>query len=147
MTAPALTVLYDGACPLCAREIGFYRRWRGADQVAWVDVSQAPDEQLPPSLSRRDALARFHAVRADGSCVSGAAAFVALWSVLPAFRGLGWVFRPGWATALLELAYRAFLRVRPRLQRVVTRRPSPFVTVRAANSGDPANRTCRNECS
>ena len=116
MSASELKVFYDGSCPLCAREISFYRRRRGAAGVTWVDVSAAPENRLPPSVSRQDALARFHVVGADGATVSGAAAFVALWSALPAFRLLGWLFRPRWATALLEFAYQKFLWIRPRLQ-------------------------------
>lgn len=34
-----LTVYYDGACPLCRREIEFYRRRRGADAIEWVDAA------------------------------------------------------------------------------------------------------------
>ena len=122
MPPPNLTVLYDGACPLCSREISFYRRRRGAAGVTWVDVSEVPDEQLPPSLSRQDALARFHVVKASGEIASGAAAFVALWSALPGFQAFGWMFRPRWATALLERLYLAFLHIRPRLQSILVGR-------------------------
>ena len=122
--APAhnLTVLYDGACPLCSREISFYRRQRGAAGITWLDVSQAPNGTLPPSLSRQDALARFHVVKANGEIASGAAAFVALWSALPAFGVVGWLFRPRWATSLLERAYLMFLHIRPRLHSILARR-------------------------
>ncbi len=122
MPASNLQVLYDGACPLCSREISFYRRRRGAEDVTWVDVSRAPDDKLPPSVSREDALARFHVVTANGEIASGAGAFVALWSALPAFRALGWMFRPRWATALLERLYLSFLRMRPRLQSILVGR-------------------------
>ncbi|MEC8852758.1 MAG: DCC1-like thiol-disulfide oxidoreductase family protein, partial [Pseudomonadota bacterium] len=37
-TAP-LTIFYDGGCPLCAREIAFYRRRAGAGRLDWIDVA------------------------------------------------------------------------------------------------------------
>ena len=40
MTPPALTIYYDGSCPLCRREIAFYRRLRATMRLDWVDVSQ-----------------------------------------------------------------------------------------------------------
>ena len=45
-TSAAVTVFYDGACPLCATEIGFYQRRRGAERVAWVDASACSDSIL-----------------------------------------------------------------------------------------------------
>jgi demethoxyubiquinone hydroxylase (CLK1/Coq7/Cat5 family) len=112
-TAPtALTVYFDGACPVCSREIAVYRRQAGADGCQWVDVSACEPQALGGDLSRDDALARLHVRRADGSLVSGAAAFAQMWQALPATRWLGRV--AGWppVTAVLELAYRAFLAVR-----------------------------------
>ncbi|KQP51460.1 MULTISPECIES: DUF393 domain-containing protein [unclassified Methylobacterium] len=114
---PALTVYFDGACPLCAREIAFYRRSRGAERVAFVDVAQG--EALGPGLDRATALARFHVRDAEGRLASGAAGFARLWAQLPAWRLLALVLRLPGALWLAERAYRAFLPLRPFIAKVL----------------------------
>ena len=114
-SSAAVTVLYDGACPLCRREIGVYRDLNALQPVAWCDVS-APETALPQGGSRETYMARFHVQTADGTILSGAAAFVALWSVLPGWRWLGRFGKLPGMTPLLEATYRMFLKVRPRLQ-------------------------------
>lgn len=119
-TPAALTVYYDGSCPLCRREIDFYRGMRGADAMHWLDVSRASTAEVAPGLTVSRALARFHVADQTGTLLSGGAAFAALWRALPAFRPLGYLFslRPlAWA---LERAYGVFLRLRPRLQAMAT---------------------------
>jgi predicted DCC family thiol-disulfide oxidoreductase YuxK len=115
MSGPALTVWYDAACPLCAREIALMRRLVPEGQVAFVDVS-APGAACP--IDRAALLARFHAQEAGGPLLSGAAAFAAMWRQTRLLRPLGVVARSPAALALLERLYRAFLRVRPRVQRL-----------------------------
>ena len=68
--ARKLTVFYDGACPLCEREISFYRCRKGAEGIAWVDVSRSSEDEVTPGLSKNQALARFHIMDADGILVS-----------------------------------------------------------------------------
>jgi predicted DCC family thiol-disulfide oxidoreductase YuxK len=60
---------------------------------------------------------RFHVQLEDGRQLVGAAAFVAVWLVMPGWRWLGRMGRLPGVTPVLELAYRAFLRLRPYLQR------------------------------
>ena len=109
-----ITLYYDGGCPVCSREIGLYQRAAGGDTLQWVDVSAAPAAALGAGLSRDAALARLHLRRADGSLVSGAAAFIGLWRALPGWAWLGRLLdhRPG--HQLLEAAYRLFLAARRR---------------------------------
>ena len=111
------TVYFDGACPLCAREIAFYRRRRGAGAIDWIDVSVLPDGPVTDGLSRRAALARFHLRTGDGRIVSGGAAFAHLWSGLPAFRPLGALTRCWPLSWLADRGYEFFLIVRPWLMR------------------------------
>ena len=116
----SLTVLYDGACPLCRAEIGVYRGLPSDAPLRFADVS-APGQALPAGLSREQLLARFHVQHADGRVESGARAFLALWAMLPGWRWLARLGRlPGMPT-LMEGLYRLFLVFRPALQRVVRR--------------------------
>jgi len=111
-----LTVYYDGACPLCAAEIRTYRRCRGADALAWVDVSQDGPADLG-GLSRADARARFHVRDGAGRFASGAAGFFTLWSHLPGWRRLAWIRHIPGVPWLAEGAYRLFLPLRPWIAR------------------------------
>jgi predicted DCC family thiol-disulfide oxidoreductase YuxK len=120
-----VTVFYDGACPLCAAEIDFYRRRRGADRVAWVDVGdETADaaEEVAPGLKRDAARRRFHVRAADGRLVSGGQAFVTLWQALPGFARVGRLFRSRPLAWAIDRAYDAFLTWRPWLQRLARRR-------------------------
>jgi predicted DCC family thiol-disulfide oxidoreductase YuxK len=110
--------LYDGACPLCRREIGVYRNLRSETSVCFADVSDA-SVSLPAGATRQQLLARFHVQRHDGELLSGAEAFLALWAALPGWRWLALAGRVPGAAWLMERAYRLFLRRRPALQRLV----------------------------
>lgn len=108
----APTVYFDGACPVCSREIAVYQRESGGQDIRWVDVARCSESELGPNLSREAALARLHLRGADGKLVSGAAAFTELWQQLPRWRWLGRVFGAGWRLSLLEATYRGFLWIR-----------------------------------
>lgn len=114
-TATKPTVYFDGACPVCRREIAVYQRGAGAEAVCWVDASACPPNALGRDLDRGAALARLHLRLPDGRLVHGAAAFLAMWAALPQHPWLGRLARlldsPP-LVRLLDLAYGAFLRLR-----------------------------------
>lgn len=118
---PQLTVLYDGGCPLCSREIAWYRGLPTRCAIAWKDVSTMPEDALPPGVSRQAALARLHVMLADGSMQTGASAFIALWSRLSPTRPLGRLASVPPMPWLLERAYVFFLWLRPSVQRFVAK--------------------------
>jgi|GEM_PF-80145 len=119
-----LTVLYDGACPLCRREIGIYRGLRSSTPVCFADVSDAA-LPLPAGTTREQLLARFHVRSSDGRLLSGAQAFLALWAALPGWRWLARAGRLPGAAWVMERTYRLFLRGRPTLQRWASRLDPP----------------------
>ncbi|BAQ48643.1 MULTISPECIES: DUF393 domain-containing protein [Methylobacterium] len=117
-----LTVYYDGACPLCRREIAHYRGRAGAERVRFVDLAGPGRLDLGPDLDLAAARARFHVREADGRLVSGAAAFARLWRRFPGWRWLARLVELrlfGWRPLLpfAEAAYRLSLIVRPWLAR------------------------------
>lgn len=113
----SLTVMFDGACPLCRREVGVYQALDSLEPVAWLDVSQASVGMPPEDRARY--LARFHVRKRSGQLLSGAAAFVALWQTMPGWRWLGRLGALPGVTPALELLYRGFLQIRPGMQRLV----------------------------
>jgi len=119
LTGPELTIYFDGSCPLCRREIALYRHSLAAQKLQWVDVSAGLS--LGEGLSCEAAMRRFHVRDASGHLLSGGAAFSRLWRALPGWRIMGWCFAWPPLSWILEVAYRLFLPMRPRLQRWVKR--------------------------
>lgn len=108
-------VWYDGACPLCTREIALMRRLDWRARISFVDVT---DDAAHCPLDRSVLLARLHASE-NGQMLTGAAAFAAMWRAIPLLRPLGLLARNRFILQGLERLYLVFLRVRPRLQRAM----------------------------
>ena len=110
-----MCVMFDGSCPLCRREISLYQSIKAIEPVRWIDVS------LPGQCSEADRgplMSRFHVQERSGRRLSGAAAFVALWSVMPGWRWLASTIKTLRLTRFLEVLYVRFLVIRPLLQRL-----------------------------
>jgi predicted DCC family thiol-disulfide oxidoreductase YuxK len=109
-----VTIWFDSSCPLCQREIALMKRLDRRGAIEFVDACD-PSQACP--IDRTEILSRFHADE-QGRLLSGAQAFAAMWRAIPLLRPLGLL--AGWApvTPIFEAAYRGFLRVRPRLQRL-----------------------------
>ena len=112
-----VTVWFDAKCPLCVREIALMQR---LDTRGTIDFVNVHDGTACP-LDSETLLARLHARDVDGTLLSGAAAFAAMWRALPLLRPLGLAARWRPVLAVLEGGYLLFLRARPRLQSLARR--------------------------
>ena len=91
MSEPSLTLLYDGACPLCLREVKFLKRRDLHGKLSFVDIDRlAYDPAEWQGISYRDAMARIHAIRADGEILKDVAVFREAYRCV----GLGWIYAP-----------------------------------------------------
>lgn len=110
----ALTVWFDGGCPLCRREIALFRRLDRRGAIRFEDIST---QSVDCPIDRARLLARFHAQERGQPIVSGAAAFAAMWRAIPLLRPLGELARLPVLLWAFEKAYLGFLKIRPSLQR------------------------------
>jgi predicted DCC family thiol-disulfide oxidoreductase YuxK len=115
-TAPTwlVRVLYDGDCPLCAREITTLRRLdRGRGRIDFEDIAAPGFDASPYGVDHAELMARIHGVLPDGTRIEGVEVFRRLYGAV----GLGWLVAPTrWPLLrpLFDAAYRAFARNRLR---------------------------------
>ncbi len=85
-----IKLLYDGACPLCLREVNFLQiRDAGRGLIAFVDI--ADDRYSPAANGNIDfetAMGRIHAILPDGSVIKNVEVFRQVYEIL----GMGWVY-------------------------------------------------------
>lgn len=101
------SVLYNGACPVCRREIEHYRRLDGehASALDFVDIGKPTPELRALALSNDQARRRLHVLDADGRLLIGVPAFAAIWERLPRYRWLARISRLPVLRSLLPLVY------------------------------------------
>jgi predicted DCC family thiol-disulfide oxidoreductase YuxK len=108
-------VLYDGECPLCAREIAMLRRMdRGRGRIDFEDITAPDFDARRYGATQHDLMARIHAVLPGGTLIEGVEVFRRAYAAV----GFGWLVAPTrWPLVrpLAETAYRWFARNRLRL--------------------------------
>ncbi|WP_350146136.1 DUF393 domain-containing protein [Pyruvatibacter sp.] len=107
-----ITVFFDGSCPLCTLEISHYSRLGGGESLTLVDVAGGQND-IGADLSSAEAMKRLHVRLPNGELVSGARAFAAIWNRVSGWRWAASATSLPGVMFLLEIAYRAFLPLRP----------------------------------
>ena len=109
-----ITVLFDGKCGLCRREIAFYRSKAPEGRFCWIDA--ITDDRALSNLHVRckDALLAIHVVDDKGQTLTGADAFAAIWMALPGFLWLGQFVSLPVIRPLARWVYSVFGRLRYR---------------------------------
>jgi predicted DCC family thiol-disulfide oxidoreductase YuxK len=106
------TVLFDGGCPLCNREIAHYRKIAGSAAIDWVDLNRIKRETVIDGIDRQAAMERFHFRDGSGRWHTGAFGFVELWRHLRYYRVVGEFLRFSRLARPLDMAYTRFARWR-----------------------------------
>ena len=107
-------VFYDGACPLCMREI---RMLRGRDhraRIRFTDIAVESFDAGAVGLSWTELMNRIHGRLPDGTIIEGVEVFRRLYAAV-GFRPLVTLSRAPGISQLLDLAYRLFAKNRLRL--------------------------------
>jgi len=116
MKISTLILLYDGACPLCLREVRALRAMDG-DRcgITFVDIDSPDyDPAAHEGISYREAMGRMHAITGDGRVIKDVAAFREAYRLV----GMGWLYAPTtWpiVAPLVDSIYRLWAHWRLRL--------------------------------
>ena len=112
-------MLYDGACPMCSREVMHLYR-RRPDAIEPVDISAPGFDAAALGFTDQQVQSALYGIKPDGSVTVGMA------SLREGYRraGLGWLLRwTGWwpARPAFDAFYRNFARNRMRISRLLGR--------------------------
>lgn len=113
-TAPQLQVFFDGACPLCSREMAALRRRDRHQRLEFIDIAAPGFDAAAWGREPSQFMAAMHARLPDGTWALGVEAFRHIYGLL-GFRWLVALTRLPGLRQLLDVAYRIFARNRVRL--------------------------------
>ena len=104
MIAYPLTIFFDGACPICDREIALMRRLDKRRLLAFCDFSRPDYDPTSIDLSPTELGRIIHARWGDGTVITGVDVFRAMWEAV----GLGFLARLSRLSLVEPLVVRAY---------------------------------------
>lgn len=110
-----LEVFYDGACPICAREINFVRRLDRRGRLRFTDIASPTFRACEYGMPLESFMSEIKGRQPDGTWIQGVEVIRRLYVAI-GLGGLVWVTRLPIVSGLLDKAYRLFARLRPRLK-------------------------------
>ncbi|MEQ1721633.1 MAG: DUF393 domain-containing protein [Pseudobdellovibrio sp.] len=110
-------IYFDGLCVLCSTEINHYRKQDGSDKFSFIDITdpsfKAESHGIDPFLAHKV----MHVRDTNGNLQTGVDAFRAIWREIPKYQFLYNLSEKAAVRSVLELGYKAFVKVRPYLPR------------------------------
>jgi len=111
----AVEVFFDGACPLCRREINLLKRLDGGrSRIRFTDIDAPGFDATPIGKTQAELMARIYGRLPDGSLITGVEVFRRLYAAV-GFGPLVALTRLPGIRHLLDAAYTLFAQNRLRL--------------------------------
>ena len=85
-----IKVFFNNSCNLCRYEINHYKKIAGSN-LEWIDITNNDEALKATSKTHRELLRRLHVIDND-EVISGAKAFVIIWSKIPKYKFLAKIF-------------------------------------------------------
>lgn len=111
-----LTILYDGACVVCNKEVMHYLKFDKSKKIVPVDIS-APSFRADIYGLTDDAVnLHMHAIDDAGKVFIGVETFIQIWKRIPKYKWLIPIFENRLLRPSIDFGYDVFARhIRPRL--------------------------------
>jgi predicted DCC family thiol-disulfide oxidoreductase YuxK len=106
-----LTIFYDGACPLCLKEMRHLHKSDLEGKILFVDINADDFQVNYPSIDRTKANRVLHGFLADGTLILGLDVTCRAWNLVDKGRWLA-ILRWPLVRPVADLAYRVFARYR-----------------------------------
>ena len=104
MTQYPLTVFFDGACPICDREIALMKRLDRRRQLEFCDFSTQEYDAASSGFAAADLATVIHARWVNGSVITGVDVFRAMWEAV----GMGLLARLSRLSLVEPLVLKAY---------------------------------------
>ncbi|MCK9608584.1 MAG: DUF393 domain-containing protein [Methylomonas sp.] len=114
LNQPEFTLLYDGNCPICRKEVAWLRWKNTRHKLCFQDIHAADFDAARFDKTLTELMAEIHGIYPDGRLIQGMPVFRACYQAV----GLGWLFAPtGWPLLRqsFDWLYALFARHRIRL--------------------------------
>ena len=86
-----IKVFFNNSCNLCRYEINHYKKIADSN-LEWIDITNNDEALKATSKTHKELLRRLHVIDND-EVISGAKAFVIIWSKIPKYKFLAKIFR------------------------------------------------------
>ncbi len=107
-------VFYDGACPLCMREISMLQRLDRRARIRFTDIASGTFDPATLGLTMDDMMKRIRARLPSGELIDGVEVFRRLYAAVGFERAVAVSRLPG-VSSILDLGYSLFAANRLRL--------------------------------
>ena len=85
-----IKVFFNNSCNLCRYEINHYKKIADSN-LEWIDITNNYEALKATSKTHKELLRRLHVIDND-EVISGAKAFVIIWSKIPKYKFLAKIF-------------------------------------------------------
>tara|TARA_Y100000590_G_scaffold14149_1_gene17004 strand:- start:4962 stop:5312 length:351 start_codon:yes stop_codon:yes gene_type:complete len=85
-----IKVFFNNSCNICRLEINHYKKISGTN-LEWFDITNNEEAIKLTSKSQKELLRRLHVID-DDKVISGAKAFIIIWSKIPKYKFLSKLF-------------------------------------------------------
>ena len=85
-----IKVFFNNSCSVCRFEINHYKKISDSN-LEWIDITNNNDALKITSKTQEELLRRLHVID-NGKVISGAKAFIIIWSKIPKYKFLSKLF-------------------------------------------------------